>query len=240
MRSPIVTAAALLLSMPLLGGCLTLVGGGVGYLVDSGKPDYQVASRADLVAHDQGDRVLIVAPDGKLYRGRYWAALSESGEEFARAYERWRAPLPDSLQPPTTQQRLAVHIRTNGEPIVFFGFLTGFDRDTAYFKTNKGGASAAWEDIERWTDPAGAPYPVPLAAGSPESGPPFLGSVQLRAEEWELLETIAWSDVLGVRTRRPKNSWKVGAAIGLGLDVAFLVACVATECYDMNFGWSMN
>lgn len=229
-----ILAVAQLLTAPLLGGCFTFVGGGVGYLVDSGKPDYEVASRADLLAQDSDREVLVADRDGIVHRGRFRGIQAESGEPLTLAYQRWRAALPDSLRPPSVGMEVVVWTRGEGEPNSRRGTFVGFDSAAVYLESGNGGSATPWAAIDRLTGPGGAPYALPPPPDS-TGAPPRIGAVELLVGT-EAVETIGWDDIRTVELKRAKHGMRNGALIGLGLDVATLVIFAAT--WDSSWGWN--
>jgi hypothetical protein len=212
------SVVAALLTAPLLSGCF-VVGGGIGYLVDSGKPDYDVASRADLLVQEQGKEVLVADRDGKVHRGRYEGPRAESGEGFAVVYERWRATLPDSLRPPP----LGGHVVVNG---TLEGELVGFGAGAAYLKSGKRGVAANWADIEGWSDVEGTRYALPLASTQPDAALPLIASVELLVSSGTEV-AISWDDIETVELKRSKHGVRNGALIGAVVDVALVIFAVA-------------
>lgn len=228
-------AVLALLAAPLLSGCFTLVGGAVGSLVDAGKPDYEVASRADLAVQDPDHEVLVADRDGAVHRGRYRGLRTESGEGYTLAYERWRAALPDSLKPPAIGSKVVVWLRGEPQPEARHGELAGFDAEAVYLKAGDTGLATPWEVIERWTGPGGTPYPPPLAWAQADGAAPVIGAVELLVGT-EALETVAWGDIRTVELQRAKHGLRNGAIVGLSLDVVTLVIIAAT--WDSSWGWN--
>jgi hypothetical protein len=226
------SAAAVLLAAPLLSGCLTTLGGGVGYIVDSSKPDYEVASRADLLVQEQGKEVLVVDRDREAHGGRFQGLLAESGEPFAVVYERWRATLADSLRPPPVGGRLVVHVRTAAGIDTLEGELVGFDAYAAYLRSGKRGVVADWAVIEGWANVEGLPYALPLASIQPDPALPLIASVELLVGT-ETEVAIPWEDVRVVEVKRSKHGVRNGALIGAVLDVATVVLIAATMDFNV-------
>jgi hypothetical protein len=220
------SAAAVLLTAPLLSGCFTALGGGIGYVVDHSKSDYEVASRADLLAQEQGKEVLVTDRDGETHGGRVQGLLAESGEAFAVVYERWRATLPGHLRPPPVGVPLVVHIRTDAGNEILEGELVGFDADAAYLRSGKRGVAADWALIEGWADVGGPPYALPLASVHPDPALPLIASVELLVGD-EAEATIPWEDIRTVDIKRSKHAFRNGVLIGAVMDITWIVAIAA-------------
>lgn len=232
MRSRI-SAVAALLTAPLLGGCFTLVGAGVGHLVDSGKPDHEVASRAELLAQAWDAEVLVADRDGDLHRGRYRGIRAESGEPFAVAYERWRVTLADSLKPPPVGGGVVLRVRSDARLETRGGELLGFDADAVYLRSAKRGLAADWAVIESWTDAQGTPYALPVSTGQANGALPLIASVELLLGS-ETIATIPWNDIRSVEVKRAKHGARTGAIVGIVLDAAILLVFVTT--WDDTWG----
>jgi hypothetical protein len=214
------------------------VGGGVGYLVDSGKPDHEVASRADLLVQKGNAEVLVADRDGAVHRGRYRGIRAESGEPYALAYEGWRVTLPDSFMPPPVGGGVVLWVRTDGRLETREGELLGVDADAVYLGSRGQGMAVEWAVIESWTDARRTPYALPTASDDANGTLPLIASVELLVGS-ETVETIRWGNIRTVEVKRAKHGMRNGAIVGLTLDALALVV-VALTWEDSSGSWSLN
>ncbi len=223
--------ACIVLGAPL-GGC-SLIGLGTGALIDAhhrgGPPQKKLHSVLE------GDPVTLVMRDGRRIRGIYVGVEPTAPDEYATAYERWRATWPPAEMPPPLGASLTCRLRsTQPAETSVRGQLEGFDIKHMAVR-EVGGAKAtklAFSVIAWVADSSGTPT-LWLEGVRRHSGEiPSLTSIAIRMGA--AAERFRMDQVARVETRTPRTGKIVGLVVGLVLDATTIAIAVAVASSGMG------
>jgi len=207
-------------------GC-SLIGLGVGAILDSEQPNTAPASMDRLGKVDPDRRIELVRIDSATIQGRFAGLRSVPPVDYRAQYDAWRASLGDSLRLPDLDARIRVVTRT-GEYRT--AQLRGFGHRSVVLEDAKKGVSEIpLDDLVSLAPDSGASCLAEslLARWTPASNPDRL-RIQVMAGD-QTFASVSPDSVAQVNLETIKHGAMVGFLVGAGVDLLVFLSYEASK-----------